>query len=316
MASNSRAHGAGQIAGRGLAAAHDALVGAFYLALLHAPLQIASAIQQRAQYAAFIPGEEPDPGRVALAVALSGVTFLLGMAVVFVFPLVQGGILGLVRNGLESPDRPPAPFWSYGRTYYLRLLGSQGLMLLVSLVVVIPAAAVAAGVAVQRAATSSGEPAAPGEINRQLLQHPAMIVVLIIGVMFTTASGMIYWVANCRVVADGEGTLTAWRRAATFCRENFAAVLVLWLVNLVTGVALAPVGLLGQLGIVTDWWALAAVVIVYAALIGYWGVVLAGLCMALYLARRKSVIPVGGDSSLESVAASSLTTAGGVGGVS
>jgi hypothetical protein len=316
MASNGRADGTGQIAARGVAAAHDGLVGGLFLALLHVPLQTASAIQQSAQASALVPGEEPDPGRIALAVALSGVTFLLGLAVVFVFPLIQGGILGLIRNRLEYPDRPPAPFWSYGRTHYLRLLGSQGLMLLVSLVVVVPAACVAVGLTVQTVANSSGEPPAAGEINRQLFRHPAMIAVLVIGIVVMAASGMIYWVANCRVVAEGEGTVTAWRKAVTFCRENFAAVLALWLVNFAAGVAMAPLGLLGQLGVVTDWWALAALGVVYSALIGYWGVVLAGLCMSLYLARRQPAVPDGDDSSLEPVGAGSRTTDIGEGGAS
>jgi hypothetical protein len=316
MASNGRADAAGQIAARGLAAAHDAFVGALFLTLLHVPLQIASAIQQGAQNMAFVPGEEPDPGRIALAVALSGVTFLLGLAVIFIFPLVQGGILGLVRVRLEYPDRPPAPFWSYGRTHYLRLLGSQGLMLLVSLVVVVPAACVAVGLTVQTVANSPGEPPAAGEINRQLLQHPAMIAVLVVGIVVMAASGMVYWVANCRVVAEGDGTMTAWRKAMTFCRENFAAVLALWLVNVAAGVAMAPLGLLGQLGVVTDWRALAALGVVYSALVGFWGVVLAGLCMSLYLARRQPVVPVGDDSGLEPVGTGSRPTGVGEGGTS
>jgi hypothetical protein len=316
MTPNSRASGAGPIVARGLAVAHDALVGALFLALLHVPLQVASAIQQGAQNAAFVPGEEPDPGYLALAVALSGVTFLLGLAVVFVFPLIQGGILGLVRNRLEYPDRPPAPFWSYGRTHYLRLLGSQGLMLLASLVVVVPAACVAVGLTLQSATNSSGQPPAVGEINRQLIQHPAMIAVLVLGIVMMAASGTIYWVANCRVVAEGEGTVTAWRKAARFCRENFTAVLALWLVNFAAGVATAPLVLLGQLGVVTEWWALVMVGIVYAALIGYWGVVLAGLCMSLYLARRQPAVPEGDDSRLEPVGAGSRTAGVGEGGAS
>jgi hypothetical protein len=44
--------------------------------------------------------------------------------------------------------------------------------------------------------------------------------------------------------------------------------------------------MLGQLGAITAWWILAALALVYAVATGYWGVVLAGVCMALFLGRR------------------------------
>jgi hypothetical protein len=38
--------------------------------------------------------------------------------------------------------------------------------------------------------------------------------------------------------------------------------------------------------VITEWWVLGVLALLYAAATGYWGVVVAGLCMSLFLARR------------------------------
>jgi len=282
---------AGQAMARGFTAAHGALLGAVYLALLHGPLQVTNAIWQSVQGSTFAPGQEPDAGRVALALALAGLTFLFGVAVFFLFPLVQGGILGQVRDRLDFPGRPVGPFGTYARAHYTRLLGSQGLFLLITLAVMIPLVIMAMALAIQGAWASVGEPADQAQVNRQLLQQPMMIVLLLAAMAVLSAAGMVYWIANCVVVAEREKTLAAWGRGFAFCRRNVFAVLTVWLVNLAVGVVLAPLGMLGQLGAITAWWILAALALVYAMATGYWGVVLAGVCMALFLGRRATGEP-------------------------
>jgi hypothetical protein len=275
----------GRIIFRGFVAAHGALLGAVYLLVLHAPLQVTSAIWQSVQGSTFAPGREPEPERIVLTLALAGVTFLLGLAVFFIFPFIQGGVLGQVRGRLESPAQPAKSFGACGRSHYTRLLGSQALFTLVMLAVIVPVMVFAAVLAIQETA-AGGAPPAPDQINRQLLRHPAMLAVMAIAVAVMSVVGLIYWVANCVVVAEQENTMAAWRRGFAFCRRNASAVLVLWLVNLAVGLLLAPLGMLGQLGVVTAWWALSALAVMQSVVIGYWGVVLAGMCMSLYLDRR------------------------------
>lgn len=284
-----RALPTGQVITRGFAAAHGALAGALYLALLHAPLQVVGALQQAAQREVFVPGQDFDPGQLALVLLLAGVSFLLALAVFFLFPLIQGGVLGQVRDRLDYPDQPPRSFKAYGRAHYARLLGSQALFLLIMLAVMVPVMALTVGLAMQAWALSPEAPE-PGQLDRQFLLYPAVLAAMAVAAVVMAAAGMVYWVANCVVVAERENAVAAWRKSLTFCRENFRGVLTLWLVNLAAGVVVAPLGLLGQLGIVTAWWALAALAVLHSAVIGYWGVVLAGLCMSMYLDRRTASV--------------------------
>jgi hypothetical protein len=124
------------------------------------------------------------------------------------------------------------------------------------------------------------------QMTRHLLLHPAMVAGVVITALLASAAAMVYWVANCMVVCEREGVLASWRKAFRFCRQNLPGVLVVLLLSFAVGLFISPLGLLGQLGIVTELWVLVALALVYAALIGYWGVLLAGLVMSLYLARR------------------------------
>jgi hypothetical protein len=258
------------------------------LALLHLPLQITSALWQSVQGSAFTPGREPDMEQLALSLALSGATFLFGLAVFFVFPFIQGGVLGQVRDRLEFPSQPAGTFGAYGRAHYTRLLGSQALFALVAMAAILPVVILAAALAMQEVEELGGLPE-PGQLDRSIPRHPVMLAIMVVAMAVVSVAGVVYWMANCIVVAEREGTVAAWRRAFAFCRRNAGAVLSLWLVNLVVGLVLAPLGMLGQWKIVTAWWALAALAVLQAAVTGYWGVVLAGMCMSVYLDRRTPV---------------------------
>ena len=157
--------------------------------------------------------------------------------------------------------------------------------MLMSIAVMVPLMCVGMGLAIQGTAEGTGPPA-PGQLERRLLSQPVMLVGVLAAAVLAAVAGMVYWVANCIVVAERDGVVASWRRSLRFCRENAPAVLAVWLVNLAAGVVLSPLGLLGQLGVVTDPWVLAALALVYSALIGYWGVVTAGMSMSLYLGRR------------------------------
>jgi hypothetical protein len=273
---------------RGFAAAHGALVGALCLFLLHAPLQALGAVTQGFQREAMPgPRQAPDSGQVLLSLFLSCGILALSLAVFFLFPLVQGGILGQVRDRLESPQQPPGRFGAYGRAHYLRLLGSQGLFTLVMVGIMLPVMCLGMSLAFQEVAKAGPDvPPNTQQLTRQLLMHPVLLGGMVTASLLASAVAMVYWVANCVAVAEQQRVMASWRKALHFCRQNFPAVLAVWLLSFAVGVLISPLSLVGQLGIVTDLWALVALALAYAAFIAYWGLLLAGLSMALYLSRR------------------------------
>jgi len=277
---------AGRIIRRGFLVAQSVLLGVILLALLHAPAQLANALTIS------VRGETPTspgiaPDQVLTTLILSGISLLLAIGVFFLFPLIQGGILGQVRDRLDSPDQPPQRFGSYMRLYYSRLLGNEAIFTLATIVAVVPLIFLSVLLAIQ-STNRLAEPPAPGEVERQLLSQPIFLGALVLLSILVSALGMVYWVANCVVVAEGQSVGASWRRSFQFCRQNFLACLAVWLVNLVVGAVLAPLGMLGQLGVVTGTWALVGIALAYSVLIGYWGVIAAGISMSLYLGRRTS----------------------------
>jgi hypothetical protein len=272
--------------GRGVVAAHGALIGALFLFLLHAPLQILSAMAQGfPPGAARDPGQQPAPAQVALMMGVSCGTFVLSLAVFFLFPLVLGGILGQVRDRLESPHQAPGAFGSYGRTFYSRLLGMQALFMLVTFVLLLPVMAYAIWLAMEVAALGSAAPDTP-MMTGQLLSSPAFIAAMVAFSVAASVVGLVYWMANCVVVAEGERVMASLRLSLHFCRQNVVALLVLWLVNLAAGLVMSPFALACSRIIGPPPWVLVPLAVVYAALIAYWGLILAGLVMSLYLAGR------------------------------
>jgi hypothetical protein len=286
----------GQIIVRGCAATRVALVGALLMFVLQAPLQVLGAFGPAVQRETMRgPGQQPDANQLLLNLSFSCGTFVLGLAVFFLFPLVHGGILGQVRDRLELPSRPPGQFATYARAFYARLLGSEALFMLMMFAVMVPVMCLGMGLMFQEMArfappdvAEGGPPppfADPQQLTRQLLSRPAVLAGVGLAALLLSAVGMVYWVANCVVVADEEGVFDSWRKALRFCRHHLSAVLVVWLLNVVGGVLVSPLGLLGSLGVVQDPWVLVAVGLVYAAVIACWGLLLAGLVMSLYLAR-------------------------------
>jgi hypothetical protein len=271
---------------RGIAAAQAAMIGALYVFLLQAPLQVVSMLSQDRQWAGVgAAGQQPDTKQLVLSVSLSCGAFVLSLAVFFLFPLVQGGILGQARDQLESPDQPPGRFGAYARAFYSRLLGNEALATLLMFVVMVPAMGLFVGYAFLELAQAA-ELSDPQELTPLLLSRPAVLVAMGALALLLSAVGIVYWVANCIVVSEVERVGASWRRSLHFCRRNFAAVLVVWLVNVVAGLLISPIGLVSAWGIVKEPWALVAVALVYSAVIACWSVLLAGLVMSLYLAGR------------------------------
>ena len=284
----------GQIISRGVVAAQAAMIGALYVFLLQAPVQVLSAIAQGEGMAA--PGQQPDATRLMFNLSLSCGTFVLSVVVFLLFPLVQGGILGRVRDHLKLPRLLPGPFAVYARAFYSRLLGSQALFALLMFAVMVPVMGLFVGSAFQEMAQArsselaEGAPAAqppdPQHLTRHLLSQPAVLVAMGALSLLLSAVGMVYWVANCIVVSEEERVVASWRHSLRFCRQNLPAVAAVWLVNVVAGLLISPIGLIGVLGVVKEPWVLVAVALVYSAVIGCWSVLLAGLVMSLYLAGR------------------------------
>jgi hypothetical protein len=281
----------GQIISRGFTVAHSALLGALYVFLLQAPLQVLNAVAQGFQEGA-TPGRGQQPNlRMVRSLSLSCGSLLLALAVFFLFPLVQGGILGRVRDRLEAPNQLPGQFGAYGRAFYARLLGSLGLWVLVLIVLMLPAMCIGFGLAFQEMAKAmpaaeGTQPPDPQQLTRQLLLHPVVLVAMVVSALLVSAASRVYWMANCIVVSEQERVMAAWRKSLRFCRRNFSAVLVIWLLSLAVGVLISPLSLVGPFGVVKEVWVLAVLALLYSAIIGYAGVLWAGMGMSLYLARR------------------------------
>ena len=274
-----------QTLGRGAATAHGVLIGVLFLFLLHAPLQVLSAVAQAMPLSpGGEPGQKPGADQLVLTTGVSCGTFVFSLAVFFLFPLVLGGILGQVRDRLECPGQTPGAFGKYGQAFYSRLLGSQALMTLLMFVLLLPVMAYAMWLAMQVEAL--GTSPVSQQVTGPLLSDPALLACLLVICLLASAVGIVYWVANCIVVSERERVFASWRKSLRFCRDHFGAVLALWLVNLVAGLVMSPFALVGSLRFITHLWVLVPLAVVYAALIAYWGVVLAGLVMSLYLAGR------------------------------
>jgi hypothetical protein len=164
---------------------------------------------------------------------------------------------------------------------------------LVLIALMLPAMCIGFGLAFQEmakampAVTEEGTQAPdPQQLTRQLLLHPVVLVAMVVSAFLVSAASMVYWMANCIVVSEQERVMAAWRKSLRFCRRNFSAVLVIWLLSLAVGVLISPLSLVGPFGVVKEVWVLAALALLYSAIIGYAGVLWAGIGMSLYLARR------------------------------
>jgi hypothetical protein len=279
-----------RIIGRGFTAAHGALLGVFWLFLLQAPMQVLTALMQAALVQP-VPGQPPSPTQALMGLGYAGASLVAVAAVFLCFPLIQGGILGQVRDRIECRDWPPRSFGHYARAYYDRLLGCQGIFLLAAFAIMLPAMAFAMSLAFDEMAKTvsadGGPTATPQQINRAIFSHPGMCTGLVLAAVLASALWMVYWVAGSVVVTEGEGVIASWLKALHFCGKNLGAVALVWLLSAAVGVLMAPVSLVGQLGFVTNPWLLVVLAVVYSALVAYWGVLLGGVCLSLYLARRE-----------------------------
>lgn len=286
-----------QVIARGFAAAHSVLLGALLVFLLHAPSQVLSAVAQSFQSQAFAgPNAGPDPTTLILYLTAALGGFLFALAVFFLFPLVQGGILGQVRDRIEHPHEPPGGFGPYARAFYLRLLGSQGMFALFMFAIMAPMMCVGMSLAfremteIMNAAQAEGapgpQPLDSQQLTRQLYANPIVLTGMAISSILMAVVAMVYWIANCVVVSERQPVLASWRQSLRFCRQNVAVMLVMVLCFLGVGFLISPLSLVGQLGIVKNPWVLGALALVNCAIIGYGAVLLAGLSMSLYVARR------------------------------
>jgi hypothetical protein len=281
-----------RIIGRGFTAAHGALLGVLWLFLLQVPFQVVTALMQVSPFQP-TPGHNAGPMQLLLGLVFAIGAFVLTVIVFLLFPLVQGGILGQVRDRLETPHLPPGRFGRYARAYYDRLLGSQALFLVLALCIMLPVMFFAMSVAFDEmsktVAPDGGPTTTPQQINRAMFSDRGLIVGMFLAGLMASALWIVYWVANSIVVAEGERVIASWVKSLLFCRTKLAAVAVVWLISVGVGILMTPISLIGQLGFVTNPVVLAVLAVLYSGLVAYWGVLLAGICLSLYLARRPTV---------------------------
>jgi hypothetical protein len=104
---------------------------------------------------------------VVRSLSFSCGSFVLALVVFFLFPLVQGGILGRVRDRIDTPELPPGQLRTYGRIFYDRLLGSYGLYVLVLIALLLPTMSIGFGTAFQQ--ITKAMPAVTAEKSLQQL---------------------------------------------------------------------------------------------------------------------------------------------------
>jgi len=258
----------GGILGRGIAATHATFVGFWCLFLVYAPCQVMQAIADATRNRALREsGQQPDPEQVGLVLSFYGIALILSVAAIFIVPLIQGGILGQLRDRLETPIEPPKTLAAYS-VYYARLLESSFLFAAVSLGVVL--LFLLTGVL-------------PTPLFEGLaLSGPLMLAIALIGASLIIMTIVVYSVANCIVVSEDQEVLAAWRQSLHFCRQNFPAVLG-WALLLLAGFVLH---LLFMLSNAEALWALTSLALLETAIVSYGMVLLAGVMMSLYLTRR------------------------------
>lgn len=150
------------------------------------------------------PARAANPGILAISI-VAGILFFL----VFIF--IQGGALGLVRDQIKTSVSGMSNFISYGKRYYLRILGLLCLYVLIAVSIVLLLGLLSAGILLL----------GDNIITRSVV---AIIVTVAALVLITLLLYPIY-----SLVAEDTGALEAFRRGVIAAKSNFWKTLALFL---------------------------------------------------------------------------------------
>jgi hypothetical protein len=211
-----------------------------------------------------------EPMTAKLGAAMLGYSLVFALISIF----IQGGTLGLIRDGIKEGGMKLGNFSKYGGKYYLRLLGLGAVIILM-----VAAVALISGLVI--AATAS--------INNAVVTAVAIVVAIAIAITI----GLLYFIpftlSPYAIVCDDLGVIAAMKKCVDVARNPFSRLLFLILLFLLLILIGFGVGyILGiLLGLVST--ALPSIAgrvltaVVASAVNGYLGVVMMTAVMTFYL---------------------------------
>lgn len=160
------------------------------------------------------PENAGKPGIIALSFAISAVFFII-----FIF--LQGGALGLAKDACKTGSADFANFVSYGKKYYIRILGLLLLYILIALGLVLILSLVGSGILAL----------ANNTFMRTLVGVIAGVVAFLVIVLLLFP---IY-----AIVADEMGVVAALKKGIALGRENFWNITRLFLCLVIISVLIS-----------------------------------------------------------------------------
>jgi hypothetical protein len=153
------------------------------------------------------PERAADPGIVAISIISSLLFFLI-----FIF--LQGGALGMVKDQLKTAYASIAQFTTYGKTFYVRILGLLLMYILIAIAVVLILSLVSAGILLM------GDNIATRSIVATIVTVVAIVVITL----------LVYPIYA--IVVDDLGAFAALKKGIAVAKSHFWRTLGLFLAML------------------------------------------------------------------------------------
>lgn len=235
---------------------------------------------------------------------LWGFATLFTVAFLLLSVFVQGGVIGFVKEGLKDESEEVlelAPFWEYGKSFYLRLLG-------VSAVLVVAAGLVSAIFIVAGALALGVMVALEGNILISILSGGAALAVTGLALYFL----LLLFYSPYVLVVEDTGIIDSLKASFSFTRPIVMKVIGLLLLLLLVSVAAVLVITLAALILsairIPDGGVDFVMRFISSGVNGYLGVVSAAALMSYFLGSKS-----GGSAPVTATATPASTTARGSG---
>ncbi|MFH1304963.1 MAG: hypothetical protein ABIH74_01005 [Candidatus Omnitrophota bacterium] len=160
------------------------------------------------------PARTGNPGFIVIS-AVSSVLFFL------VFVMLQGGALGLAKDQLKTSASGMAQFITYGKRYYVRILGLLLLYILIAVGMVLLLSLVSAGILLL------GDNIATRSI--------VAAIVTVVGI--TVITFLVYPIYV--VVVEETGTIAAFKKGIEVAKQNFWITLGLFVVVVIVSLLIS-----------------------------------------------------------------------------
>lgn len=162
------------------------------------------------------PARAGNPGIVTVSI-ISSILFFL----IFIF--LQGGALGLIKDQIKTATASMAQFITYGRKFYMRILGLLLLYILIAVGVVLVLSLISAGILLL------GDNIATRSIVAAIVTVAAVAVITL----------LIYPIYS--IVVDDIGALAALKKGIAIAKSNFWVTLGLFVVMLLVSLVISLV---------------------------------------------------------------------------